>query len=194
MTSVSRQADGNAATVLSRLDEDHFHLTRVMQVLEDELAKRDDDDADIDWNLLADVLAYVGEYPDAVHHPLEDRMFDRVLDKGLTPAERELVHFNLSQHAEIVGATTQLADDVNNILSDVVVPIDVLMDHCRRYLDMQRSHMRNEQVHLFPLAERRLGEEDWAEIATELAAHADPMFVLRQGRFDSLYERVAATG
>ena len=191
-TDGKRQAGQNEQLVLGRLEEDHHHLTKVMRVLEAQLARRDSDDDDVDWSLLAEVLAYVSEYPDAVHHPLEDRMFDKVLDKGLTPAERELVHFNLSQHAEIIGATAQLSADIDRILNDIVVPIEVVVDHCRRYLDMQRSHMRNEQVHLFPLAERLLDDDDWREIAQELESHEDPMFKLRQGRFDSLYDHVSS--
>ncbi len=186
------QSGNDEALVLSRLEEDHHHLSKVMRVLEAQLARRNDDDEEVDWSLLAEVLAYVSEYPDAVHHPLEDRMFDKVLDKGLTPAERELVHFNLSQHAEIIGATSRLAADIDRILNDIVVPIDVVVEHCERYLDMQRSHMRNEQVHLFPLAQRLLEEADWREIAEELARQEDPMFKLRQGRYDSLYDHVSS--
>ena len=118
-------------------------------------------------------------------------MFDRVLDKGLTPAERELVHFNLAQHAEIIGATQKLAEDINNILNDIVVPIDQVQDHFSRYLELQRLHMRNENTHLFPLANRLLSANDWSEIATEVASHADPMFDLQQAKFESLYESIA---
>jgi len=174
--------------VLRRLNEDHSRMVKVMDALEEAL--RVDEHDDLNWVRIADIISYLQEYPDAVHHPLEDQLFDRVLDKGLTPAERELVHFNLAQHAEIIGATQRLERDVSSILSDIVVPFDQLREQLKHYLELQRLHMRNENNHLFPLAERLLADEDWAELAAEAAAHADPMFDLRVGKFTGLYDYI----
>jgi len=176
--------------VMRQLEEDHLRIAKVLDALEHAL--RLDEHDDVNWNLVADIISYLQEYPDSVHHPLEDQLFDRVLDKGLTPAERELVHFNLAQHAEIIGATQRLARDVNDILSDIVVPFDQLLDHFKRYLELQRLHMRNEIHHLFPLAERMLGDDDWREVAAEVATHADPMFDLNVGKFAGLYNYITS--
>jgi len=175
---------------MQRLDGDHARMAEVLDALEQALQV--DDDEGVNWDLVADIISYLQEYPDAVHHPLEDQLFDRVLDKGLTPAERELVHFNLAQHAEIIGATQRLADDIGSILSDIVVPFDQVQEHFKRYLELQRIHMRNEIHHLFPLAERLLAEEDWQEVAAQAAAHADPMYDLHQEKFTGLYEYITS--
>ncbi len=172
-----------------RLEDDHLHIARVLEALERALSVPPDED--VNWEIVADIISYLQEYPDTVHHPVEDQLFDRVLDKGLTPAERELVHTNLAQHAEIIGATVQLERDVGQILNDIIVPMDQLQDHFKRYLELQRAHMRNEIHHLFPLAERQLAEEDWQAIAAQTATQADPMFELNLGKFASLYEFVA---
>jgi len=180
------QREGPQRQVMARLEDDHVHIARVLEALEEVLSAPADED--VNWEILADIISYLQEYPDTVHHPVEDQLFDRVLDKGLTPAERELVHTNLAQHAEIIGATAQLAHDVAQILNDIVVPIDQLQDHFKHYLELQRVHMRNEIHHLFPLAERQLAQEDWQEMATQMAAHADPMFESNAVRFAALYE------
>jgi hemerythrin-like domain-containing protein len=177
-----------ARRVMTRLNNDHVRIARVLDGLEQAL--KVDDDRDTDWQLISDFITYLQEYPDTVHHPVEDQLFDRVLDKGLTPAERELVHFNLSQHVEIIAATAQLAADVNNILNDIVVPIAQIEEHFERYIELQRVHMRNEIHHLFPLAERQLGESDWQEIEVSIAQHKDPLFDLQLEKFTGLYEYI----
>ena len=180
--------DNVQAQLMDRLNNDHFHIATVMNSLEKMFKQFPDDD--IDWTLVSDMLSYLQEYPDTVHHPLEDQLFDRVLDKGLTPAERELVHTNLAQHAEIISATLRLDQDVNQILNDSVVPIDKVLEHFKHYIDLQRVHMRNENTHLFPLAERLLSAEDWRDVEAEYASHVDPMFALKQGKFASLFEYI----
>lgn len=185
-TSGQSRREGPRLQVMSRLEDDHLHIARVLEALEAVLSAPEDED--VNWEIVADIISYLQDYPDTVHHPVEDQLFDRVLDKGLTPAERELVHTNLAQHAEIISATTRLANDVGQILNDIIVPIDQLHSHFKHYLELQRVHMRNEINHLFPLAERQLAEQDWQQIATQIAAHADPMFDSNTSKFASLYE------
>ena len=172
--------------VMDRLNNDHFHIATVMNSLEKMFKQFPE--VDIDWTVVSDSLDYLQEYPDTVHHPLEDQLFDRVLDKGLTPAERELVHFNLAQHAEIISATLKLDQDVTQILNNIIVPINQVLAHFNRYIELQRLHMRNENMHLFPLAQRLLSADDWAEVEVEYTNHVDPLFTLKQGKFASLFE------
>ena len=171
--------------VMARLEKDHVRIARVLENLERLLAPGND--SDINWEIVADIISYLQEYPDTVHHPVEDQLFDRVLDKGLTPAERELVHTNLAQHAEIIGATAQLAGDIQQILNDIVVPLPQLQNHFKHYVELQRVHMRNEVQHLFPLAERQLGADDWHDIAQQMTAQADPLFEQNLDKFAALY-------
>ena len=76
------------------------------------------------------------------------------------------------------------------MLSDLVVPVGPLLESCQQYVELQRAHMRNEHVHLFPLAERLLDDEDWRDIGRELEQRPDPMFERRLERFASLYRHV----
>jgi hemerythrin-like domain-containing protein len=174
--------------LLQRLKEDHQHISQVLDTLEKEL--QGSDTHDVDWNMVENIMTYLQDYPDGVHHPLEDQLFDRVLDKGLTPAERELVHFNLAQHAEIIGASHRLAQDVQSILNDIVVPFDEVQAHFRRYLEIQRLHMRNEKTHLFPLAHRLLSADEWADVGTDALSQADPLFEARLEKYAGLYSYI----
>ena len=174
--------------LMRRLGDDHRHIAVILDHLKNALTGPEDDD--VDWNLVRDMVGYLQEYPDMAHHPLEDQLFDRVLDKGLTPVERELIHLNMAQHVEIAGATAELAGDLDRILTDIVVPIERLHEDFRRYLDLQRIHMSNEDTHLYPLAQRLLNPEDWVDLLGASMVHADPLFELKQGKFASLYDYV----
>ena len=69
--------------VLERLREDHARSTRVLRVLEwevDRLSVLENPDC----SLLASIVEYLRSYSDTVHHPTEDRLFDRLLQNGLT--------------------------------------------------------------------------------------------------------------
>ena len=177
--------------LMQHLGDDHRHISVILDHLE--LALTGPEDDDVDWDLVSDMIDYLQEYPDIAHHPLEDQLFDRVLDKGLTPVERELIHLNMAQHVDISGATDDLASDVDRILSDIVVPIERLHGDFQRYLDLQRTHMINEDTHLYPLAQRLLKTEDWKDLLEASNTHTDPMFDLKQGKFASLYDFVTGS-
>ena len=190
MTDYKKSAENPSARqeLLRRLGDDHRHMSVILDHLKHALTGPEDDD--VDWNLVRDMVGYLQEYPDMAHHPLEDQLFDRVLDKGLTPAERELIHLHMAQHVEIAGATVELAGDVDRILTDIVVPIERLHEDFQRFLDLQQTHMCNEDTHLYPLAQRLLNPEDWVDLLSVSMTHADPMFELKQGKFASLYDYV----
>ncbi len=175
--------------VLVRLELDHHRMSWVMDALEDEIRKLSDG-GEYDLSRIEDALGYLAAYADTVHHPLEDRMFDNVLDKGLTPAERALVLGNLKQHVDIIEATRIARRDVANVLNDIVVPLERLVADLTDYVALQRTHMRTERQQLFPLAERFLTQPEWQAIAEQFEQSPDPMFDLKTKAFERLYESI----
>lgn len=143
-----------------------------------------------DYPLLAAIIEYVRTYADAVHHPTEDKVFDRLLHKGLIPAERHVVYLNLGKHQEIIAHTRKLHGDIETILNGNVLPAARLLEHVQQYLLQQRKHMSFEELHLFPLAESRLNDADWNLIDAELMPGADPLFESKLENFRTLYENI----
>ena len=128
-----------APAVLKRLREDHVRLARVMGVLEREVDYLDVDDLP-EYPLLAAIVEYVRTYADAVHHPTEDQVFDQLLHKGLTPAERHVVYLNLGKHQEINETSRKLQDKIDSILRGDVLPVENLKD---RPFGGQRNPVNN---------------------------------------------------
>jgi hemerythrin-like domain-containing protein len=146
--------------LIERLGRDHQRISRINRQLArecDSLASAEGPD----WQKMADLLHFLRYYADQVHHPLEDRLVDRLLHKGLTPTERHLVFRNLGQHEEITAATERIARQIELSLGGGVIAIDELAQMLDDYLALQRKHMRFEETHLFPLLVAQLDSNDW---------------------------------
>ncbi len=176
--------------VLEQLREDHVRLARVMRVLEREVDFLDVDDGP-NYPLLTAIVTYVRTYADAVHHPTEDKVFDRLLHKGLTPAERHVVFLNLGKHQEINEHSRKLQNDLlEAIHNGNVLTTRRLLEDIQQYLLQQRKHMAFEELHLFPLVESRLNDADWNLIDAELMPGPDPLFDSKLEHFRTLYDYI----
>ena len=183
-------ADGQASALLmspalTRLLEDHRALGEVIMAFEvrlDRLTQRDPETLD----LLASLVDYVAEYPGRVHHPREERIIDRLVDKGLTPGERVVVEVTVRQHAELASATAQLESDIDALLARQR-DAGVHFDHdIRAYLALQKEHMRREEQQLFPMAVRLFSKADWRDIEAAEPDDPDPMMESRLERYANL--------
>ncbi|MFT7652830.1 MAG: hemerythrin-like domain-containing protein [Limisphaerales bacterium] len=178
--------------VLDRLEQDHERISVVLDLIEAEFAKFESDDQEQNLIAIADALAYIEAYPDAVHHPVEECLFDMLAPKtsgGVSLAIDEL----RQQHRTIVNATRTLKTDVDNILNDIVTPINVVMKHLSEYAALQREHMAMEGKTVFPIAADTLSESEWTELRGKLDQVFDPLFVKKTKRFNYLYTAVVET-
>jgi len=134
------------------------------------------DDAEAAWIEIADCLEFLDHYADQVHHPLEDRIFDVVLHKGLTPTERHLVFRNLGQHQDLMTRTEVLREMTSSAVAGEVVDAAAFVESLDEYLSLQRRHMKFEEMHIFPLLLARLDNADW----NELQRHAQKLTSSKQ--------------
>lgn len=171
--------------VLDRLRTDHRRLRRVLDTMQTLIARAGDLRAH-ELEVLVTCVDYIAEYPDAVHHPLEDRMCACLLESDDSPAVRELVAGLEAGHLELADATARLLDDVNTLLTAGHPVPATLAAHAERYIALQRGHMEMEETHLFPVAQRA------AHMLAQREHHADgdaadPLFDDTATRFDDLY-------
>lgn len=176
--------------LIQRLRRDHQRIASVLNVLEYQIGQLHEDGDGPDFDLLMYLMDYITEYPDAVHHPLEDQVLDRLANKGLTPPESKLAAIVMNQHTQILASTKAVDSDIRAVVNGAVVPAEQLDRHVSDYLELQRSHMRFEEEHVFPLAEQRLAPEDWRQLEQTIADRSDPMFEKRDARYQVLYQHV----
>ena len=165
---ISSAVDSTTPAVLVRLGDDHARIAAVITQLSHANDCLSIPDESRYWSDMLVLMEFQLYFADRIHHPLEDRIFDRVLHKGLTPTEHHLVFKNLSQHQEIMDMTLRLMADVQLATRGGVVDRSQFAEQVAEYVDLQRKHMRFEELHLFPLVEARFDNKDWNELHDSL--------------------------
>ena len=83
--------------MLARLLVEHDHILKTLNLLEMQFL-------DIcrggtpDYSLMRSILVYIQEYPEQIHHPLEDKIFSILLERV---DEVKLIQELMAEHAEL---------------------------------------------------------------------------------------------
>lgn len=164
---------GLPPVLIERLGRDHARISGVVRELSE---CSDSIQEQPDWTRLGELIGFLDYYADRVHHPLEDRLFDHLMNKGLTPTERHLVFRNLDQHQEIKAMTEALMATLDDVRIGAVVDVVEFLEKVSAYAALQMRHMRFEESHLFPLFEQEFENRDWNQLMGILseAEHQTP--------------------
>jgi len=164
-------------TTLSELHQDHINLNRLLEMLTHKVTRLREG-VHPDFSLMADVVDYVGRYADEHHHPREDVMYehfrgrDAQLDKGFDQCE--------SEHARLKQLSHDLAESIDAVLHDAVMPMDRFTDQLEAFVTTEREHLDFEERELFPGIRRLASDEDWEQLEEELPQPSDPLFGEKQ--------------
>lgn len=173
--------------IIAELHQEHVNLKRLLDMLERKIEKFREG-SHPNFQLMSDVVSYVGGYADIHHHPREDRMFeyfrgrDAELDKQMADCEAE--------HAELKHLSSQLKDSIEGVLHDAtVVPLDQMIDHLEQFVKRENEHLNTEETQIFPALEKLGSEADWNKLDASLPSPTDPLFGLKQSEeYRDLYE------
>lgn len=161
------------ARILEELREDHRNLARLLDLLEAEC--RDvPNDGEPDFELLRDIMQYMTVYPDAIHHPREDLVYNAMrehcsdLSEGLESVPGD--------HREIADLGATLREDIEAIISGAAVTRQHLLDDLVNYVGHLRRHMEWEEADLFPRADSLARDNETATIDVSMYMGDDPVF------------------
>ena len=175
--------------ILEELHLDHKRLARILNALQ----AWSEEDTEYDAATIDRVgamIEYLADYPETMHHPLEDRVFDLLLLRSLSTEDRNIVVKNAKQHRDLSDRTKALAVGFDQALSADHFTPEKLKQHAQEYVRIQFDHMGFEENVVFPVAEREFTAEDWASIESAERLSHDPLFDQRLTRFQSLYDFV----
>ena len=174
--------------LIESLHVDHRNLGKLLSLLEANLHALQSDD-DPDFLLMLDVIEYVDSYPDVFHHPREDLLFQRAIERD--SSVKKEVQPALEQHVQLKESTHSLLDSLNAVLNDAVIDKRLLMDTIHDYIDSQRVHIVLEESSIYPHIERLLTPEDIHWLDEHNPAMSDPLFGdLVDNRFRQLYKHI----
>jgi len=160
--------------VLGCLAEEHRHMSALLKLLDQRARQRKKLKLG-DYYLMRDIVGYLNEYPDVVHHPTEDLLFNRVLE--YRPDLGNEVATLQSQHREMLLESCELLEQLDHAVS---CPADAAEQRIRKralaFARNQGQHMQRENRSLFPAALAELKPADWRVISRRVKLHDDPLF------------------
>lgn len=177
--------------LLHRLDQDHRRLEQLMRLLEG-LLDQFRDGEEPDYELMCELLEYMIDYSDQVHHPSEDLIFEQVLAGG--GEGHSVLRQLMKQHHTLVELNRRFKESLEGIVHEEVLRRDTVERQGRELIAALREHMRLEDEEAFPLARRQLSQAHWDAIEAQAPKVADPVFGQPDPeRFRAIFRQLSTT-
>jgi len=169
---------------------EHDHLIRTLNLLEmqflDLCRGREPD-----YRIMLSIVVYIQEFPEQVHHPMEDAIFSILIEHG--EDQEELARKLITDHTEIEGITRRLRNLIESHARDEYVIKDELERELSTFLSRQRRHLYVEEMLVYPQVSRVLTKQDWSRVAAMVPLLDDPVFGERtRGDYERLYRVIEA--
>ena len=164
---------------IQKIRDEHRSMSAVLLGLK-ELA-RDAQNARVkpDFAVFRAMIRYIDEFPEAVHHPKEDRYLLEPLALR-APETRALVESLRREHKK----GTRLVRELERAL------IFFEDGWPAGGADFHWSHMRIEEQQVLPAAQRHFTPSDWQAIDRAFAVNRDPLAGIREKDFRRLFTRI----
>ena len=160
-------------SILEKLHNDHINFSKLLEFLERQYHLLEDCERS-ELSSVLDAIKYMKEYPDYIHHPLENTVFKYYLEHYEDADEK--VSVLLHEHEKMPLLTNKLIDMLQAALTDVPQSREELCAYLDKYITIQKEHMNEEEAHVFPMMKTKLDEDDWKKIDNELTHIEDPLF------------------
>ena len=126
------------------------------------------------YELMVDVVSYLRDYSDRIHHPREDVAFARLAKRC---PDLELMLARLSQeHRIIAHAGETLLKALQAVLGGAVIPRAEVEVAAATYLVYYGNHIAKEEEDVLARAAMELTTEDWEAVRTAVPPMRDPLF------------------
>ncbi|NAZ45730.1 hemerythrin domain-containing protein [Vibrio toranzoniae] len=159
--------------MIERIRREHGYMARLLVILKNklELLKQE---REINYSLIAEVVHYLMNHSDKVHHPKEDIIYRYYLNKyGNDQAIEDLE----LEHQLLAEKTADFLGVVDMILQDAVVPQEVFIEQLEEFVHTQRKHMEYEEKYVLPMIITLFTVKDWQEVESQWSQpENDPVF------------------
>ncbi len=171
--------------IMAELHQDHKNLTKVMNVMEQQ-AESLLEGEDLNLSILLDAANYIQHYPDLIHHPRENQVFEVFMKRSDDAAD--VVEQLLGEHHELPSATVKFQTMLDGVVNgSLFVDRQELVDDIMRFIEIERKHMDLEEGMLFPIINKTLTEKDWEEVDSRMDEKKDPLF---SGQIEEIYQNL----
>lgn len=174
--------------IIDQLHQDHINVAKLLDLYEKnyQLLKQG---GNPNYLIMRDIMKYMNCYPDVVHHPLEEVIFEKMegIDASLTDDLKKLYR----EHSELDDIGDMLFDKLSTIAAGEVTSLTDLLENSEKYLQLMRNHMNLEEAEVFPAIRKHMDEIDWSKVDLGLADADDPVFGSKVNEeYKNLYQSV----
>ncbi len=161
------------SNLLTDLHDDHKNFIKLLRFIERQLAHIEHCDV-VDLEIILIAMQYMRDYPDAVHHPHENLVFDYFLEHY--PDHREVIKRLIKEHKTMPVLTEKIIDMLESAVMETPISRETLCQKLHEYINTQKEHMDLEESDVYPLLNNIMQESDWQSIQNKLTDTKDPVF------------------
>lgn len=178
---------------MTELHKDHVHLEKVFNILDQQIELLSSD-SNPDYYLMADITNYIQNYPDLIHHPKENRVYDVYKQRSNEAAD--IVAQLQKDHQTLPVETNALQNLLETAANSAIfLSRNKIQDEVKNFLRIERKHMNLEENILFPLILKTLTDDDWKILESDTTEINDPLFGGSiEARYKNLYESIKRQG
>ncbi len=173
--------------IMKGLQKDHHNLAKVLKIMELQLEHIADGD-DSALALMLDASNYIQSYPDVIHHPKENKVFE--VFKSRSKEEADALDTLTQQHKDMPDTTVKFKEMLDAAINGLgFISREDLVKKIQDYLELEKEHMNLEESVVFPLINETLEDKDWKMLEELIEADSDPMFSNKvEEDFENLYQ------
>lgn len=172
--------------MLNRLLVEHDHILRKLNLLELQYLDLCRGKTP-DYSLMRSIIVYIQEYPEQIHHPLEDMIFSILLERC---EDVGFVENQIAEHTQLEVVTRSLKESLELVMSGVISK-DELKIKLSEFIILQRQHIYIEESKVYPLVQSVLTKDDWERFENVLPVLDEPMFGRRTREdYERLYREI----
>ena len=165
----------DARELMTELREDHRNMTVVLDLMSG-LVEQMEAGNDPDFELFDEIMRYMTVYPDAVHHPKEDIVYEQLRSKR--PDLSEGLDHVPDDHSDIAHLSSLLRDEVEAVNAGAAVRREKMIEDTAAYILRLRNHIRWEEEDLFKRIDSMLEDEPGKVDISAIGHIKDPVFEL----------------
>lgn len=177
--------------IMKGLQKDHQNLAKVLGIMELQLERiAEGDDAAL--ALMLDASNYIQSYPDLIHHPKENKVFE--VFKYRSNEEADTFSKLTQQHKDMPDTTVKFKEMLDEAINGLgFISREDLVKKIQDYLELEKEHMNLEESVVFPLINETLEDKDWKLLEELIKADLDPLFTDKiEDTFENLYQSIKA--
>lgn len=176
------------APILAELRQDHRNMARLLNLLEQHAEEIfGGDESGLEQML--DIMRYMTIYPDAVHHPKEDKLYAEL--RAARPDLSQGMSRVSDEHHTIYEQSMLLRDKLVEANSGNPVRRTEIVAEALRYVEALRAHMRWEETDLFRRLDRMVADGHAVIESATVVFRQDPLFGSKvEVQFKALYKAI----